>query len=75
VSAPAGPEHAAAGAFKTEITGDEKGKAIIKWEKVEAWRSWASLSQGCYLLRSNVRRMSKAATAAGAKPMACRHHS
>ena len=24
------------------------------WEKVETWRSWASLSEGCYLLRSNV---------------------
>jgi hypothetical protein len=44
----------AAGAFKTEVTSDDQGKAALKWEKVEAWRSWASLSEGCYLLRSNV---------------------
>ena len=44
----------AAGAFKTEVSGDEKGKAVLKWEKVESWRSWARLSEGCYLLRSNV---------------------
>ena len=24
------------------------------WQKVEAWRDWAALSEGCYLLRSNV---------------------
>ena len=44
----------AAGAFKTEVTSDARGKALLKWEKVQAWRSWASLSEGCYLLRSNV---------------------
>jgi transposase len=44
----------AAGAFKTEVTADEQGHAVLKWEKVEAWRSWAKLSEGCYLLRSNV---------------------
>ena len=45
----------AAGAFKTEVTADAEGNAQLKWEKVESWRSWASLSEGCYLLRSNVR--------------------
>lgn len=44
----------AAGAFKTEVTADEEGHAVLKWEKVEAWQSWAKLSEGCYLLRSNV---------------------
>ncbi len=44
----------AAGAFKTELTTDAAGKTVLKWEKVAAWRSWASLSEGCYLLRSNV---------------------
>jgi transposase len=44
----------AAGAFKTEVTVDAQGDAQLKWEKVPAWRSWASLSEGCYLLRSNV---------------------
>ena len=45
----------AAGAFKTAVTSDAQGKAVLQWEKVEAWRSWARLSEGCYLLRSNVR--------------------
>jgi transposase len=45
----------AAGAFKTEVTADEQGRARLKWEKVESWRNWAGLSEGCYLLRSNVR--------------------
>jgi transposase len=44
----------AAGAFKTEVTSDAQGKAVLTWEKVESWRSWARLSEGCYLLRSNV---------------------
>jgi transposase len=45
----------AAGGFKTEVRADVHGNAQLKWEKIEAWRSWASLSEGCYLLRSNVR--------------------
>jgi transposase len=44
----------AAGAFKTRIITDEKGRAMLQWEKVESWRDWAGLSEGCYLLRSNV---------------------
>ena len=44
----------AAGAFKTEVTTNPLGKAVLTWEKVETWRSWAQLSEGCYLLRSNV---------------------
>lgn len=45
----------AAGAFKTNIHVDEQGRAMLKWEKVESWRDWSRLSEGCYLLRSNVR--------------------
>ena len=45
----------AAGAFKTSIDIDEKtGRAMLRWEKVESWRDWSRLSEGCYLLRSNV---------------------
>jgi transposase len=50
----------AAGAFKTEVVADAQGNAQLKWEKVESWRSWASLSEGCYLLRSNVKEWSAA---------------
>ncbi len=44
----------AAGAFKTEVIADAAGRTSLKWEKVAAWQSWARLSEGCYLLRSNV---------------------
>jgi transposase len=44
----------AAGAFKTEVTTNPLGRTVLKWEKVQSWRSWAKLSEGCYLLRSNV---------------------
>lgn len=44
----------AAGLFKTDIVADVQGNTRLKWEKVETWRSWAHLSEGCYLLRSNV---------------------
>jgi transposase len=45
----------AAGAFKTKVEADEQGRAKLTWEKVQSWRDWARLSEGCYLLRSNVR--------------------
>jgi len=32
------------------------GRAVLKlnWSKKDEWRKWASLSEGCYLLRSNL---------------------
>lgn len=44
-----------AGLFKVEVTADENGRAAVAWEKIEAWREWAELSEGCYLLRSNIK--------------------
>ena len=44
----------AAGLFQTQIVTAADGRAVLKWQKVQAWRNWASLSEGCYLLRSNV---------------------
>jgi hypothetical protein len=32
--------------------------AQVAWSKVEAWREWSALSEGCYLLRSNIREWS-----------------
>lgn len=29
-------------------------RAVISWTKREAWQDWANLSEGCYMLRSNV---------------------
>ena len=43
----------AAGLFHVQIK-DEKGAAQIEWSKLDSWREWARLSEGCYMLRSNV---------------------
>jgi transposase len=45
----------AAGLFDVQIRVDQNGAAQIQWEKVETWRAWAQLSEGSYVLRSNVR--------------------
>jgi transposase len=44
----------AAGLFETDVMEGPDGGARLVWRKVEAWRQWAELSEGCYLLRSNV---------------------
>jgi transposase len=44
----------AAGLFETRIIKDAMGRTRLEWEKKERWREWAELSEGCYLLRSNV---------------------
>jgi transposase len=43
----------AAGLFRVQIQ-EEKGAARIDWSKLDSWREWARLSEGCYMLRSNV---------------------
>ena len=45
----------ASGLFAVDVQADETGAARVVWSKVEAWREWARLSEGCYLLRSNVK--------------------
>jgi transposase len=44
----------AAGLFRVHIQTDARGGAHLEWSKREEWRDWATLSEGCYLLRSNV---------------------
>ena len=44
----------AAGLFETDVIRTGDGRAKLIWRKVPAWRDWAELSEGCYLLRSNV---------------------
>jgi hypothetical protein len=43
----------ASGLFQVEVQ-DHDGRAGLVWHKVETWRDWATLSEGCYLLHSNV---------------------
>ena len=49
-----GQNSRAAGLFHTEVKTLADGRASLHWEKIEQWRDWAALSEGCYLLRSNV---------------------
>ena len=49
-----GQNSRAAGLFHTEIRTAADGRATLHWKKIDAWRDWAALSEGCYLLRSNV---------------------
>ena len=44
----------AAGLFRVEVTERADRGAEVVWEKLEDWRAWAELSEGCYLLRSNI---------------------
>ena len=44
----------AAGLFDVRIQADDKGAAQITWTKIETWRAWAQLSEGSYVLRTNV---------------------
>ena len=43
----------AKGLFHVEVR-EEDGRAQVEWRKEEAWREWSGLSEGCYLLRSNI---------------------
>jgi transposase len=43
----------AAGLFQVEVK-EADGRASLVWRKTESWRDWASLSEGCYVLRTNV---------------------
>lgn len=49
-----GQNSRAAGLFHVEVRRRDDGGANLGWSKVEAWRRWAEISEGCYLLRSNV---------------------
>ena len=43
----------AAGLFEVEVK-QAGGRTTVSWLKKENWRAWATLNEGCYLLRTNV---------------------
>jgi len=49
-----GANSRAAGLFQVTIGTRADGGASVTWREVEDWRVWSELSEGCYLLRSNV---------------------
>jgi transposase len=44
----------AVGLFDIEVQRNEVGKLNLVWQKKQDRTNWAQLSQGCYLLRSNI---------------------
>jgi len=40
--------------FEVTVTKTDEGFAQLKWQKAKESRDWATLSAGCYLLRTNV---------------------
>jgi transposase len=49
-----GKNSRAAGLFQVDVEVDTKGWAHLRWSKRDERRDWMKLSEGCYLLRSNV---------------------
>jgi hypothetical protein len=49
-----GRNRRAAGLFEVQVEEGTTGFARWRWSRSEAWRAWARLSEGCYVLRSNV---------------------
>ena len=48
----------AAGLFDVRVEKGPTGGAKLIWTKREDWRDWSRLSEGCYMLRSNIRNWS-----------------
>ena len=49
-----GQNSRAAGLFDVDVRKRNDGSAELLWQKVDAWKNWSELSEGCYLLRTNV---------------------
>jgi len=49
-----GQNSRAAGLFDVDVRKREDGGTELVWKKVKAWQDWSELSEGCYLLRTNV---------------------
>jgi transposase len=45
----------AAGLFDIKIEEGANSGAKVSWNKKDSWRDWSRLSEGCYILRSNIR--------------------
>ena len=50
-----GENSRAAGLFDIHIESDEKGHGYVRWSSKTASKTWARLSSGCYMLRSNLK--------------------
>jgi hypothetical protein len=49
-----GQNSRAAALFEADVKKRDDGGAKLVWSKVDSWRNWAALSEGCYMLRTNI---------------------
>jgi transposase len=49
-----GKNSRAAGLFDIQVEKDSGGAKVI-WTKKEEWQDWSRLSEGCYMLRTNIK--------------------
>ena len=49
-----GKNSRAAGLFDIRVEKGENGGATVSWSKRDDWRDWSRLSEGCYMLKSNI---------------------
>ena len=49
-----GKNSRAAGLFRVVVAARPDGGAMVRWSRRRAVQAWAQVSQGCYVLRSNV---------------------
>ncbi|HLJ59233.1 MAG TPA: hypothetical protein VKZ50_05830 [bacterium] len=49
-----GQNSRAAKLFAVEVGTDPRSAATVQWTTSWAWRDWSRLSEGCYVLRSNL---------------------
>ena len=54
MQAEGGSPDRAAGLFDVDVRERKDGGSELVWKKVKAWQDWSELSEGCYLLRTNV---------------------
>jgi transposase len=53
---PSGGEPSGSEPSGSEPSGSEpSGSVVVTWKRHEGWNDWAALSEGCYLLRTNVK--------------------
>lgn len=50
-----GANSRAAGLYNVKVREDKSGKVTISWKKEETWREWTELSEGYYMLRTNIK--------------------
>jgi transposase len=50
-----GANSRAARLFDVKVKQDDDGRATLTWTKKESFRKWVTLTDGCYVLRSNVK--------------------